>query len=443
MVDKVRKAGVVGAGGAGFPTHVKLNAKSEYYIINAAECEPLLEVDKFLAREFADKIISAVDKVGDHVEASKKVIAIKETYKKEIKLLQDAIDKQNSKITIYQMPAFYPAGDEQVMVKLVTGRSVPERGIPLDVGCIVNNTGTVLNIEDALNDIPVCDKFISITGDVKDVVMLNVPIGISVEECLKYADITIEDYGIILGGPMMGSVHLDGFDKLYIKKVSGNILVLPKDHYLFVRDSMTDSTMIAQTKSACIQCNFCTDLCPRYLIGHNMRPSLIMRNIYREDYIKTDEEYLEAFGDAVNCCECGICELFSCPMNLSPRKMIMYIKGRLREKGLTVEKPLKPHDREGLETKKIPTKRLIARLGLDEYYGKNILPCVDVDTQIVRIDLSQHIGAKAIGIKKVGDIVKKGDLIAKEAEGKLSINIHSSIDGLVKESNEDYILIAK
>ena len=146
FIDTVKDAGIVGAGGAGFPTHVKLNAKAEYFIVNAAECEPLIETDKYLCRTFADQIVEAVLATAAHIGASRKVIALKGKYKEEIASLQAAIDRAHADIEIFQMPTFYPAGDEQTMVQMVTGRSVPERGLPLDVGAVVDNVGTMHNL---------------------------------------------------------------------------------------------------------------------------------------------------------------------------------------------------------------------------------------------------------------------------------------------------------
>ena len=126
FVETIKEAGIVGAGGAGFPTYVKLNAKAEYFIINAAECEPLIETDKYLCRTFPERIIRTAVLVAEHLEAAHCVIATKAKYKREIAALQQEIDRQNAKVEIFGMRTFYPAGDEQVIVQEVTGRSVPE-----------------------------------------------------------------------------------------------------------------------------------------------------------------------------------------------------------------------------------------------------------------------------------------------------------------------------
>ena len=152
FLEKIQQAGVVGAGGAGFPTHIKLKAKARWLILNAAECEPLIETDKFLCRNFADRIIAAAAVTAAHLGAEHTVIAIKGKYEAEIRALQAAIDAAGQSIEICKMSTFYPAGDEQTMVQWVTGRSVPERGLPLDVEAVVNNVGTMLTIYDAITE---------------------------------------------------------------------------------------------------------------------------------------------------------------------------------------------------------------------------------------------------------------------------------------------------
>lgn len=437
LTEVVKSAGIVGAGGAGFPTHVKLNAKAEYFIVNAAECEPLIETDKYLCRTYPDKIVAAAAVCAAHVGASHTVIALKGKYKAEIAALKEAIAKAGTDVQIFEMPTFYPAGDEQTMVQMVTGRSVPERGLPLDVGAVVDNVGTMCNLYDALQGENVTWKYLSVVGAVKEPIMLYVPIGTHLTECIEKACPTISDYAIIVGGPMMGKVQTDeaAIRAAVVTKTTGNIIVLPKEHYLMKRATLPISTMKHQARSACIQCRMCTDLCPRYLIGHNIRPHMVMRNVWREDEIETNEEFKACFGDAVNCCDCGVCEMFACPMGLSPRKMNSYMKGKLRERGIQVERLMEPVAREGLEMHRTPTERLVTRLGLAEYYNLHAHECFELHPKEVYIPFQQHIGKPAVPAKQAGDEVKRGELLAAAAEG-LSANIHASMDGTIVSIDE-------
>ena len=444
FLEAVQKAGVVGAGGAGFPTHVKQNAKAEYFIVNAAECEPLIETDKYLIREFADRIVETVVKIAAHLEAEHAVIALKSKYKAEIAALEKAIGAQKAKVEIFKMRTFYPAGDEQIIVEQVTGRVVPERGLPLNVGCVVQNVGTVLAIADALEDKPVCEKYLSVTGAVETPVMAVAPLGTPITDVLAKAKITTDDYVVIIGGPMMGKLQKDreAIEKAVVTKTTGNLLVLPADHYLLKRGTMSVERMIHQAASACIQCRSCTDLCPRYLTGHNVQPHMVMRNIWRKDQITDDAEFERAFGSAANCSSCGTCEMFSCPMGLSPRKMNDYAKVLLRERGINPDKNQTPKQREAIDYRKIPTDRLIARLDLTRYVYHGDLDLYEVDPDEVTVPLSQHIGKPAVPSVSEGDYVKKGDLIAKAAEG-LSVNIHTGFEGVVKEVTSSGIRIGR
>ena len=439
FIEAIKAAGIVGAGGAGFPTHVKLNTKAGCFIVNAAECEPLIETDKYLCRSFPDKIVSAAVKTAEHLGAGRVVIALKGKYKAEIEALSGAISAANAKVELFEMPTFYPAGDEQTMVQMVTGKTVPERGIPIEVGAVVDNVGTLLNISNALeNRWPVCEKHLSVVGEVMEPVMLHAPIGTSISECIAAAKPTIDDFGVILGGPMMGKVLTDreAISAAVVTKTTGNIIVLPLDHYLFRRAAMSIDTIKHQAQSACIQCRACTDLCPRALIGHNIHPSMIMRNIWREKSITDDAEYERCFGQAQNCCDCGVCEMFACPMGLSPRKINVYLKAQLRERGFKMEKTESPEALSCIDIRRTPTERLAARLGLSKYYSLHAHECLQIEPEEVCIPFSQHIGKPASPVISAGVRVKKGALLAQAAEGALSANIHAGISGTVVSIDE-------
>ncbi len=434
LTEAVKAAGVVGAGGAGFPTHIKLAAKAECFIVNAAECEPLIETDKYLCRTFPDQLVAATTVVAAQLGAKRAVIALKAKYREEIAALEGAISRLNADVEIFPMQTFYPAGDEQTMVQQVTGRSVPERGLPLDVGCVVDNVGTLLGVLDALEGQSVTEKYLSVVGEVKEPIMLKVPVGTALTECVAAAVPNFEDYGLIIGGPMMGKFFTNraAIEAAVVTKTTGNLIVLPKDHYLFRMAFQPMSVLRAQTKSACIQCRMCTDLCPRYLIGHQMRPHLVMRNLWREPGMEDNEEFIRAFGDAANCCDCGICEMFACPMGLSPQKVNAYMKAELRRRDLQVPRVMNPQVRTAVDTAKTPTDRLTARLGLGKYNGLHAHTCLTLEPETVFLPFRQHIGKPAEPVKAVGDTVVKGELLAAAQEG-LSANIHASMDGVVTE----------
>lgn len=444
LIQAVKDCGIVGAGGAGFPTYAKLSAKAEVFIINAAECEPLIETDKYLMRNFSNEILEAAEIVAEHLGAKHKVIALKHKYQREIQELQKAIKEVNSSFVLVEMDSFYPAGDEQVLVQLITGRSVPERGLPLDVGAVVSNVGTMLNVFYALEEKPVISKYFSVVGEVEYPLMLNVPIGTSLQECIIQAVPKLKEHDIVVGGPMMGKVYRGNqIGDLTVTKTTGNIIVLPQNHYLVTRAELPLSSIIAQTKSACVQCKMCTDMCPRYLIGHKIRPHKVMRSIYREKEIINDGEYETIFGDAVNCCDCGLCEMFACPMGLSPRKVNSFIKGQLTRRGLKPIANKIPEALEELPYRRIPTERLVARLDLMKYFYSHAKECISIEPKRVSILIKQHIGVPGNPCVSVNDTVRRGDLIVKAKEDSLSVNVHASISGKIMLVDNKQIVIEK
>lgn len=443
FIETVKAAGVVGAGGAGFPTHIKLDSQVEYLIINAAECEPLSEADKYLCRNEAEGIIHAIINTAEHLGAHKKIIALKGQYEAETEALSSAVLTAGTDVEIVRMPTFYPAGDEQIMVHYVTGRVVPERGLPLDVSTVVDNVGTMLNIHNALEGIPVMEKILSVTGEIKAPVILKVPVGTFVADCIREAAPLVQDYAVIVGGPMMGKIIDDplAISRAVVTKTTGNIIVLPRDHYLVRRSGLSLERIKHQSRSACIQCRMCTDLCPRYLLGHEIRPHLVMRNLWRESLIIDKDEYVRCFGDSLNCCDCGVCDLYSCPMGLSPRKVNDYFKQQISLKGYKKGRNLAPVALKAIDHSRIPTGRLAARIGISSWYGQHAADsCIEFVPEKIFVPFQQHLGKPAIVQVAAGDKVEKGQLIASAQQG-VSANIHCGVCGVVREVTDDGVHI--
>ncbi len=432
LTDKVFAAGIVGCGGAGFPTHIKYNTKVEHLIINAAECEPLLRTDRYIMCNKAREIISACESVREHLGAVDCTIALKKGYTEEIAALEVAILALASKIKIHKMDSFYPAGDEQVIVYEVTGRVVPAGGIPLDVSCVVSNVATVFAVYDALENKPFTHKFLTVTGEVNEPVVLNVPLGTSFSDCLKAAGGTeLEDYFVICGGPMMGKpLTKEQAENTVVTKTTSGYIILPLNSRLPALHQTPVVHTLNRAKSACIQCNFCTSMCPRNMLGHPIEPHKIMR--------KTASGSIEniindpVVVNALLCCECGVCELFACPMQLQPRKVNALIKQELSKNGIRYQK----NEKESIvnsnrEYRKIPSKRAANRAGTGKYYDYKIKNCKQFTPDVVTIPIKQHIGVPSEPIVKIGDSVTVGQLIAKCPDGKMGANIHASVNGKV------------
>lgn len=426
ILEKIFSGGVVGAGGAGFPTHKKLVPGVKMLIVNAAECEPLLCSDRLVMRRHAGKVIDALILLRDELNIGEIVIGTKKKYTQEIAALQDAIDQRKANIRIHGVGSFYPAGDEQILICEITGKTVPPGGIPLALDIVVINVTTAMNIDDAVQGIPVTEKYITVSGEVAHPCIVHVPVGTSVADCIAAAGGPLKDVEtIVMGGPMMGKQYdISQLDQLYIGKSDGGILLLPSGHPLpkFVQKPLQHVLNVA--KSACIQCSYCTEMCPRYLIGHNLRPNRVMRLIATG----TNPEDMK---DALLCCECGICELYACPMFLSPRQVNIFIKGELRKKGIRdVPQEINASYKEMREYRRIAQDRIISRLDLTSY-PTHLEEVRAVDPQRVCIALRHGIGKAASPIVQVGECVKKGQKIATVDFADVGSEVHASVDGCI------------
>lgn len=438
LLRKIYDAGVVGAGGAGFPTHRKLDCSVEYLIINGAECEPLLKTDQYLMRGKSEQLVYAACLAGELVKASHVIFALKRKYVNEAASLRSAIQKNGAGAEIFCLDGVYPTGDEHVLVYEVTGRTVRPGGIPLSVGAVVSNVNTVYNIYEAVKGKPVTSRYMTVAGQVNRPVLVKAPIGTPAAECIKAAGGTaLEGYSVIMGGPMMGKITDCGqLENRYVCKTDSGMIVIPGDHYLVKRASASIEHIINQAKSACIQCSYCTDLCPRYLVGHRLRPHRIMRAIAAG--IGDDDIYNEAFL----CSECGICELYACPMGLSPRKVNIYVKNRLRDAGVKPGSPPENLSNTAVrDFRKVPLARLMSRLDIARYDRPPEDEVIELRPDKVCIRLKQHIGVPAVPVVSPGDKVAEGQLIAAVEYGQTGANIHASIDGTVEKTSSTCICI--
>ncbi|RGX55225.1 hypothetical protein DWV16_09600 [Anaerotruncus sp. AF02-27] len=435
LTDQIFAAGIVGCGGAGFPTHAKLNGDAEWIILNAAECEPLLRTDRYILRHLAGRVIAAASAVRRELGDIRCTVATKSAYRQELTALREAIAQIDPEISIHEMESFYPAGDEQTLVAEVTGQAVPPAGIPLDVGCVVSNVATMLSIADAMEGKPFIWKYLTVSGLVREPSVIHVPVGTSYADCIALAGgVSDENHIVVCGGPMMGKrmTRTQAADACITKTTSG-ILLLPDIGPIAAAEKISVEHMKNRARSACIQCSQCTDLCPRHLLGHPIEPHRIMRKLA---FAGAFSEILDdpAVQNAALCCECGVCELFACPMSLQPRRVNALIKAELAKAEIRYPKGSGARDispwRSG---RKLPSKRAAARAGVLGFYdvcGTDTLrECIPAQ---VKIALRQNIGAPAEPVIRDGESVTAGQLIAKCPEGKLGANLHASISGTAR-----------
>jgi Na+-translocating ferredoxin:NAD+ oxidoreductase RnfC subunit len=430
-VEQVASKGVVGAGGAGFPTHIKLKAQAEIALLNAAECEPLLHKDKEILLAYPEQVIEGLQATAELVGASESVIGIKGKYWDVIETVRPKLPKA---MRIAELSDSYPAGDEFILVYDITGKVIPPGKIPLAVGAVVINVETALNI---IQPQPVTQKFLTVAGAVANPITICVPIGLTFAEAIELAGgATTNDPAILVGGVMMGQLCTDLSTP--ITKTTGGLIVLPKNHRLIQR-YMLDWKAIARIgASACDQCTFCTEFCPRYLLGHPIEPHRAMRSLC----FNMVGEANVAGTDF--CCECNLCSLMACPEDLDPKNVCTQNKRRRASEGDRWEDPPCDSDRPELHmaNRRVPIGRLIRKLGLASFTNKGPLTETNVQPASVTLPLKQHAGGPAEPTVKAGDHVKPGDVIAAPADGKLGAVIHASIAGKITKVGQSVVIEA-
>mgnify|MGYP001052475458 FL=1 len=432
----LQQSGIVGAGGAGFPTYAKLDERAETIILNCAECEPLLRLHRQLLVKYAREIVETFYMIGRTVGAKDIVIGIKKAYKKTIEALNACIGDYEG-VRLGLLDEVYPAGDEVVLIYEVTGKVVRPGGLPIESGVAVFNVETVYNVYRAVKaQTPVVDKLVSVVAEVKHPVTVRVPIGCTLEEVVSMAGgSTVRNPVYFVGGPMMGNI---GIGSQPVTKTTNAILVLPEDHLIIQKKNRKASIDLKRAAASCCQCTMCTDLCPRNRLGHPIEPHKFMRAATCKDMQET-----EVFLNTMFCSSCGLCEMYSCMQSLSPRSLMADYKAGLRANGIRppqgVEpKPVGPER----EYRKVPMERLMARLDLTQYDKEAPLQDEKADVKRVRILLGQHIGAPASPIVKPQDMVEAGQMIAEPGKG-LSVGIHASITGRITEVSDKCIVIEK
>ncbi len=430
LIEQIRDAGVVGAGGAGFPTDRKLDCKAEIFIVNGIECEPLLRTDRIVMETHADEIVKTARTIRDSLGAERAVIALKEHYTGAVEALQTAAE--GSGIEIYLSRSFYPAGDEQNLVYCITGRVVPTGGIPLDVGCVVSNVSTVLNIARAIEGQPVTDKMVTVSGSVAHPVTVTCAVGTPLGELLSAAGGPEGDCTYIVGGPLMGRVTDDLSEP--VTKTTGGLLAIPRGHTILSKKALGLRDAIL-ARAVCCQCSMCTQMCPRNAMGLNVQPHMAMRALaYGNDSLLGD------VNGVFSCCDCGVCTYYACNFGLKPGKAMQQVKTRLQQQGVKPVKETRFLPDGGIENKRIPTERLLYRLDLKRF-DRDAPLAGFVECRQVKIPLRMHIGGPDQPTVQAGDRVAKGQLIA-EPQG-MGAKIHASIDGTVLAVTGEYIEIGR
>jgi len=306
LLDRIRAAGLVGLGGAAFPTHVKLSPpkdkKIDTVILNGCECEPYITSDHRVMLEYGEEVLSGLSIIRKILAPEKIYIAIEDNKEDAISHLEYLIMAMGRKggFKIIPLKSKYPMGAEKVLTKLILGREVPIGGLPLDVGAVVHNISTAKAIHDAVIEGKFIERAITITGAVRNpknlLTRFGTPIGTLIEHC---GGIEGEANEVILGGPMMGFSQFD----LDFPTVKGTNAVLVKKGRLIQEQD-------------CISCSKCIEVCPVSLM-----PTMLAKYAKADMYDECENYYI------ADCFECGACA-YTCPSNIP---IVHYIKVAKKE----------------------------------------------------------------------------------------------------------------
>ena len=316
LMKIIREAGIVGMGGATFPTHVKLSSgigKVDTIIVNVSECEPYITADDRLCREFAPQLLSGLRIVMKVLNLQTAHIGIEDNKPQAAEALKAAIDPQWG-ISVDVLPAKYPQGAEKQLIYAITGREVPSGGLPAAVGCAVFNAATCKAIHDAVYEgMPLVKRIVTVSGDVvMEPKNLMVPIGTAINDLLEAVGHRENPYKVLSGGPMMGMAQFD-LSAPIIKGSNAITILGSKNRY------MLDSW-------ECIRCGKCIDVCPMHLMP------VMMHRARRED----DLEGLKEFN-VMDCIECGCCA-YTCPARIPLVQSFRAAKQLLRDAAAQAKK---------------------------------------------------------------------------------------------------------
>ena len=427
----LRDAGIVGAGGAGFPSYAKLNEGANTLLVNGSECEPLLYTDYVLLKNEMTELLSGIRILLDNTNLRRAVLAIKRHTAERLALADGEVLSRD--VTIKVLPDVYPIGDEISLIYQTLGRVVTPGQLPISVGVIVYNVETLINISRAAHrGEGVTYKWLTVGGAVKEPAVVCVPIGAPVSKLFSYLGIEVpEGYSIVEGGPSMGK--LVSLSRATVTKTTKGLLVLPDTSRAVESKRINERMATARAETACCQCTRCTDMCPRNLLGYPLEPHKMVRTAMGAAVVSP-----VMVLSATLCCGCGICENLACSQGISPKAVIQNYKALLAKHKMryTANAPVEPAPER--DYRMIPTDRWAYTLGVKQY---DVLPREHgvISFETVRIPLSRHIGVPAVPVVKDGDIVREGDLIARAADG-LSVSYHASISGTVTVGENEIII---
>ncbi len=426
---------IVGAGGAGFPAFGKLADGASILVINAVECEPLMYTDFTLMREKLNDIVTGMRAVQEAANIPTGLLCVKDYRALKLGLA----DGQELATGVYvkHVPNVYPMGDEINLIYTATGRLVQPGQLPITQGVIVYNAETIYNIGLAVRDNqPVVEKWLTIGGNVPEVLCVRVPIGMKVSDLLAAMKVEIPEHHVLIdGGPSMGAIINP--NTAVVTKTTKALLILPDTIPAATGKLRTVEENLRIAASVCCQCTRCTDMCPRHMLGFPIEPHKMVRAT-----LSTAQATPELILNASLCCSCDICGTFACCQGISPMQVIKEFKAILgKNKMRYVADPNHPAtvnpDRESRMLNAGKWKDMLGVTRFDRY--PTYIP-TPVTANKVEIKMSQHIGAPSVPCVAVGDNVTVGQMIANVGNG-LSVPQYASISGKVTYADDKKIII--
>lgn len=431
----LQSCGIVGAGGAGFPSYAKLAEGAEFLVINCAECEPLIYTDFMLMREKMDKIVGGAQIIMENTGIKHSYISIKEHRGHMLGYTDGQVLGKG--VSVKLLPNVYPMGDEINLIYETTGRVVKPGCLPITSGIIVFNGETVYNVWRAYNmHRPVVSDWFTIGGDIPKRYVVKTPIGTRLKDVFDQLGVTFnpDTHVIINGGPSMGKI--DDLNTIVVNRTSKSFLILPKTARAVKNKQVHIDDMLRRAASACCGCTRCTEMCPRHTLGYPIEPHKMIRVATGNAAV----DHPELVTTASLCCSCGICAEVCC-QEISPKDVILNLKGILAKNKLRFT----PGNEEYHVSADRPNRMIASHRWEDilNVHKYDVVPefvFEKLKVKRVEVPMGTHIGAKAIPAVKIGDMVEEAQRIADAAPG-LSIPQFASISGKVTYVDENKVVI--
>ncbi len=432
LKEIMKEAGIVGAGGAGFPSYAKLADGADLLVINGAECEPLLYTDYILLQRELSLVVEGIQSVLEYARIPQALLCVKEHTAKRLRLTDG--ERLGKGVSLKTLPDVYPMGDEISLIYQATGRIVKAGNLPITAGVIVYNVETMYNVAVAnKKGQPLTRKWVTIAGDIPEAIVVNVPIGTPIAELFEKNHVVVpEGYSVLDGGPSMGKVINP--ERAVVTKTTKGLLILPNSIEAVRTKYIDGDKSVARAETACCQCTRCTDMCPRALLGYPLEPHKMVRTAKSAVTVMP-----QMVLSATLCCGCGICESLACSQGISPKAVINEYKALLGKNKLRYVGKEEIQVAPEREYRMIPSERWASMLGVAPFDKVGKYVGEQSDFSKVEILLRQHIGAPSVACVADGACVTAGEKIADAAEG-LSLPQYASISGTVSVYSDKIII---